>query len=230
MADTRISRKFNAAVRMTSYQTIQDTRTSRPKERDPDASLAAKRTPSFLKLIRELRAKFPIERVIKSELVTYDEEDGICHETGERLLHLEISRTRSQSELKPKGVTFTPHTLAVSALVESEVIELDNLLSSGGFDVNQVDENGETLLHKAASEGDVDCIRVLFKHGAEVNIKNKDGWPPVHFALIHGNLSAMVYLIECGTDMEEYTNTRIKEYQKVEKLSKTVYKGEEIFV
>ena len=225
-----MSEKCNKAIDNSSNQSVQGTINDRPKERDSGACRPATRTPSFLKLIRELRTRFPIERVIKSELVTYDEEDGICHETGERLMRLNINRTRYEIEKKPKEVKFTPHTLAFSAVVESEVRELDELLSSGSFDVNQVDENGETLLHKAALEGDVDCIRILFKHGAEVDIKNKNGWPPVHFALINGNLSAMVYLIECGTDMEEYTKLRVREYEKVQKLSKTVYKGEEIFV
>ena len=226
-------RNFKTATRTVSSESIKGTRTelrSEGKKENSSTNRIPARTPSFMKLIRELRSRFPIERTIKSELVTYDEEDGICHETGERLSHIDINRSRLEGEVKPKGVTFTPQTLAISALVESEASELDELLSSGSFDVNQVDEYGQTLLHKAAMEGDVDCIRVLFKHGAEVNIKNRDGWPPVHLALTHGNLSSMVYLIECGAKMEEYTQMRIVEYRKVEKLSRTVYKEEEIFV
>jgi len=224
-------RNFKAATRTVSSESTKDTRTELQSEgkkaNDSSTHRIPARTPSFMKLIRELRSRFPIERIIKSQLVTYDEEDGICHETGERLSHLDI---RSEREVKQKGVTFTPQTLAISALVESEASELDDLLSTGSFDVNQLDEYGETLLHKAAMEGDVDCIRVLFKHGADVNMKNRDGWPPVHLALKHGNLSSMVYLIECGANMDEYTQMRIAEYGKVEKLSRTVYKEEEIFV
>ena len=188
------------------------------------------RSPSFLKLIRELRARFPIERQIKADLVNYDEDDGICHETGERLSHLHIDQARSVLANKQKGVSFTPHTLAISALTESSVSELEKLLDEQSIDVNFSDEHGDTLLHKAAFEGDVDCIRVLVNHGANVNVKNKDGWPPVHCALRQGNLSAMVYLIECGTDMNDYTQLRVHEIQSVEKLSKTISKGEEIFV
>lgn len=200
---------------------------------EPDASgkvtQAATRTPSFMKLIKELRSRFPIERQIKSNLVICDEEDGICHETGERLSHIDIGRTRS-TMLKQKGVSFSPETLAVSAVVENSAVELDELLSNGSISVDQADTHGDTLLHKAALEGDVDCIRVLVKHGANVNIRNKDNWPPVHNALRQGNLSAMVYLIECGADMEEYTKLRVNEFKVTEELSKTVYKGEEIFV
>ena len=190
---------------------------------------AATRTPSFMKLIKELRSRFPVERQIKSNLVICDEEDGICHETGERLSHIDIGRTRS-AMLKQKGVSFSPETLAVSAVVENSAVELEDLLSNGSISVDQADAHGDTLLHKAALEGDVDCIRVLVKHGANVNIRNKDNWPPVHNALRQGNLSAMVYLIECGANMEEYTKLRVNEFKIVEDLSKTVYKGEEIFV
>lgn len=206
-----------------------------PQDMEVAPSRAATRTPSFFRLIRELRARFPIERVIKMNLVIYDEDDGIqpvdnvCHETGERLSHLDINRTSSSTK-QHKGVTFSPHTLAISAVADREVLELEALLSQEGFDVNRLDENGETLLHRAAFEGDIDCLRVLYKHGADVNIKNKDGWPALHCALTQGNLSAMAYLVECGTDMEEYTRLRVNEFFKIEKLSKTVYKGEEIFV
>ena len=229
------SGEFTRAVRTVSGESKHDSSSEIPREKGAavgrtTTSRTASRTPSFFRLIRELRSRFPVERLIKSNLISYDEADGICHETGERLSHLDINRTRNENLQQQKGVKFAPHTLAVSALVESEAVELEDLLSSGSFDVNQIDENGDTLLHKAALEGDVECIRVLFKHGADVNIKNKDGWPAVHFALTQGNLSAMVYLVECGADMAEYTNLRVKEYRKIEQISQTVYKGEEIFV
>lgn len=211
-----------------------DMEITRPRD-DNVTARAATRTPSFFRLIRELRSQFPVERSIKSRLVSNDEDDSaqsldsVCHETGERLSHLDITRSLNDGK-QTKGVRFMPQTLAVSAVVESEVAELEYLLSSEDFDVNQLDEQGDTLLHKAAMEGEIDCLRILYKYGADVNIMNKDGWPAVHYALIKGNLSAMAYLVECGTDMEEYTALRVREYKRIQKLSKTVYKGEEIFV
>ena len=190
------------------------------------------RGPSFYTLIKELRVRFPTEPKRTDEARTVEK---ICHETGERISTLGVDRARSTSSSTPthrknKGVSFSPQTLAIYALIENSASDLDDLLNRRVIDINELDEHGETLIHRAAQEGDIDCIRVLVNHGADVNIRNKEGWSPVHSALRNANLSAMVYLIECGADMEAYTRQRVEEFRKVERISKQVYKEEEVFV
>eukprot|EP00794_Sanderia_malayensis_P004237 gene4237-4800_t len=181
--------------------------------------------PPFYSLINELRKRFPINK--RTENSKENRASQICHETGERL-----DPERSISTLrKQKGVSFSPQTLAVDALIENSAEDLEFSLTDGGIvDINELDDHGDSLLHRAAQEGDVDCIRVLVKHGADVNIKNKEGWPPVHLALSHSNIPAMVYLIECGANMEGYTKSRVEEFQKAKLISKQVFIEDEVFV
>jgi ankyrin repeat protein len=49
-------------------------------------------------------------------------------------------------------------------------------------DVNQQDERGNTLLHTAAKEGDVNRVRELIQQGADVNKENKAEYSPLAFA------------------------------------------------
>ena len=205
-------------------------------------------SPGLLKLIKNLRATYPIDEVdrkdgsssrrdrdfgLHREIEKAEQTDGeviICHETGERLSTEEVRHADVKADNR-KGVSFSPDALIMDALIEKSAEDLDKLLvEQHDIDVNKLNPNGDTLLHIAAREGDVECLQTLIRHGADLNKKNMDGWPAVHSALQQAQLPAMIYLIECGTDMEEYTNMRVHEYQSVQKISKTVYKEKEVFV
>ncbi|WP_419420736.1 ankyrin repeat domain-containing protein [Legionella sp. D16C41] len=49
-------------------------------------------------------------------------------------------------------------------------------------DVNQQDNDGNTLLHKAIKTGDLERVRELILKGADVNLENKDGQTPLSIA------------------------------------------------
>ncbi|GHT93998.1 hypothetical protein FACS1894122_10150 [Alphaproteobacteria bacterium] len=59
-------------------------------------------------------------------------------------------------------------------------------------------ETGETPLHCAALNGDVNAIRILLYHGADPNAKNKKNETPLLFAAKSGNAKAIKALCECA--------------------------------
>ena len=65
--------------------------------------------------------------------------------------------------------------------------DFDEFVKKHGFDVQAVDKNGKTLLHKATERGEVMGIKFLISHGADVNAKDNNGRTPLHEIL--GNLS-----------------------------------------
>ncbi|GEM_PF-2071986 len=66
---------------------------------------------------------------------------------------------------KVRYLSWSPEVVQY-AIAEKQHDILDLLLSSGA-DVNQLNDDQQTPLHKAAYFGDVDSIRILLKHGAE---------------------------------------------------------------
>jgi ankyrin repeat protein len=68
--------------------------------------------------------------------------------------------------------------------------------------VNLVDEDGHSLLSRAATAGDLNMkiIRLLVKNGADVNIRLREGGTLLHFAahLLRKNLAAE--LLRAGCD------------------------------
>uniref|UniRef100_A0A8C5LN95 Uncharacterized protein n=1 Tax=Leptobrachium leishanense TaxID=445787 RepID=A0A8C5LN95_9ANUR len=60
---------------------------------------------------------------------------------------------------------------------------------------------GETSLHRAAKQKDVDLLYRLIKIGAEVNRADNAGWTPLHEACVFGNYNAAKCLLEAGADV-----------------------------
>lgn len=67
-----------------------------------------------------------------------------------------------------------------------------------------------TLLHNAYKEGDRDQLFDLLKQIPNLELKDKDGYSPLHFACIKGDLEIVKFLIEeCKVNTESQTNTGV---------------------
>jgi hypothetical protein len=77
---------------------------------------------------------------------------------------------------------------------------IEQRLASGG-DINAKDENGWTLLHEAAYEGDTEMLEMLLAKGADVNIKNDAGLTPLYYAVQENNTTTELLLAK-GADVE----------------------------
>jgi ankyrin repeat protein len=75
--------------------------------------------------------------------------------------------------------------------------ELEKILeTSSYFNLNYVDQEGETLLHRSCLMGNLDLVKILVKHGANQSIKNKSGWFPIHIASFYGHIEILMFLID----------------------------------
>lgn len=65
------------------------------------------------------------------------------------------------------------------------------------FDVNAVDEDGDTALCVAVSQGHIEIVNILLKHeGIDVNKKDNDGEAPLHYACMSHNIQLLNLLLE----------------------------------
>jgi ankyrin repeat protein len=61
--------------------------------------------------------------------------------------------------------------------------------------LNFIDHDGQTLMHRVCRQGNLDILKLLVKHGASQNLKNKDGWFPIHLATYFGHYELVKFLI-----------------------------------
>lgn len=68
--------------------------------------------------------------------------------------------------------------------------------------INVIDENGRTLLHKFASLGRVDITDFLISKGLNINSKDEFGDTPLHLAAAKGQINVVKFLVEKGADIK----------------------------
>jgi len=66
---------------------------------------------------------------------------------------------------------------------------------------------GNTALHHVASKGHIPCLTALLKSGrVQINIRNVNGYTPLHLAVTFKQKEAVALLIEAGADLETRNN------------------------
>lgn len=74
------------------------------------------------------------------------------------------------------------------------------------FVVDSLDANGLTPLQRSCFLGNVRLVRLLVDAGANLAIKDREGWTVLHAAAVAGNLAVVKYLIKIGVVLEAETD------------------------
>jgi len=107
----------------------------------------------------------------------------------------ELDSHFSQEISKSSGGNFLQHTAAQY----DELEFFDYALSKSGSDINQCDENRQTVLHHASISGDITMVEKILKDkrlGHHIFTQDKNGITPVHLSVIHGHLELLKYFLE----------------------------------
>ncbi len=82
------------------------------------------------------------------------------------------------------------------------------LLKNSFKNINEKDEKGETILHKAARMSTREKVSFLVKKGADVNARDKKGYTPLHCAVFAKSLENVKVLLREGAEVNatQYVN------------------------
>ncbi|MHB9146957.1 MAG: ankyrin repeat domain-containing protein [Candidatus Amoebophilus sp.] len=65
----------------------------------------------------------------------------------------------------------------------------------------KTDVSGDSPLHIAVLMGDIEEVKSLLEHGADVHAQNKNGSTPLHVAAWFNKLEVAKFLLEQGADI-----------------------------
>jgi ankyrin repeat protein len=104
-------------------------------------------------------------------------------------------------------------TAPTSAEKRDEVGAAPETMAPKGTVVNVPGESAETLLRRAANEGDEAAVRLLLEQGAAVNAADEHGATPLHEAASSGQEAVVRLLLEHGADVnaaDKYGETPLR--------------------
>lgn len=83
------------------------------------------------------------------------------------------------------------------------------------------EETGYKLprVHEVVLAGDVEALRQLVAAGADINVLDKDGWPPLHTAIKAGKSECAAFLLKHDAG-DFYYNKQKEQYEKRLETSK----------
>ena len=68
--------------------------------------------------------------------------------------------------------------------------------------INEVDNSGNTYLHKAVRSNKPQIVRLMIEHGFDINARNNHGFTPLHYAVRIGTEIILKMLLENGADSQ----------------------------
>ena len=89
-------------------------------------------------------------------------------------------------------------------------------------DVNSLSLFGDRPIHIAATRGDIDEIKLILGHGADINCKGEHGYTALHDAVEQGHRAAVEYLLNQGADPESLNDDGVSPAE----LAKLLDEGE----
>lgn len=86
--------------------------------------------------------------------------------------------------------------------VEEEEVSVKKPTRFRGMTIKK-NKKGETLLHTACINGNVDMVKTLLGYGHPVDVRDNAGWLPIHEACICGHLEIVKLLVEQKADIND---------------------------
>lgn len=90
----------------------------------------------------------------------------------------------------------------IYAVFLANVQRVDAMLRDNAKLVQERYARGDTALHHAARNGDLEIVEQLVSNGADVNVTSDHGHFPLYCAAGHGHVETTQYLVEHGADLQ----------------------------
>ena len=91
-------------------------------------------------------------------------------------------------------------TPLLAAFVKED-IDIALLLLQRGADVDVLDKDGASPLHRASESGRIDIVRLLLEHNANVNLPDTSGYTALNLASFVGDVGISRLLLQHGADV-----------------------------
>ena len=87
--------------------------------------------------------------------------------------------------------------------------DIPRFLKDKVLNANEISHDNAPVMHEAAFEGRIECVKALLKCGAKVNTVDCEHCSALHAAVLGGNVDLVSLLIHYGADLFAETNEKL---------------------
>ncbi|KAK9540322.1 hypothetical protein VZT92_002783 [Zoarces viviparus] len=110
---------------------------------------------------------------------------------------------KSSASLKPlRNVHFPNDIVFLDYVRHGELERIGLFIRAGRVNLDTIYHSGMSAIHEAVLSGNLECVKLLVNHGADVHQRDEEGWTPLHMACSDGFPHIASYLLKLGADPE----------------------------
>lgn len=94
------------------------------------------------------------------------------------------------------------------AVMSDKPDDVQRIITEEGIKINEMNKSGVPLIHEAAFEGRIECVKALLYCGATVNTLDAEDWTALHAAVLGGHVELVRFLIQKGANLYAETNEK----------------------
>ncbi|KAK1799044.1 hypothetical protein P4O66_007310 [Electrophorus voltai] len=113
--------------------------------------------------------------------------------------------------IKPsRSVRFTNDVVFLDHVRHGDLEMIGRFMRARKVRVDTIFHSGMAALHEAVLSGNLECVKLLIKYGADVHQRDENGWTPLHMACSDGYPEIARYLLSLGASVEAENENREK--------------------
>ncbi|NXA76289.1 PPR27 phosphatase, partial [Thryothorus ludovicianus] len=111
------------------------------------------------------------------------------------------SRLRASRSVRfPNDVIFQDH------IKQGDLEQVGRFIRARKVTLDTIYPSGMAALHEAVLTGNLNCVKLLVKYGADIHQRDENGWTPLHMACSDGYADIARYLLSLGASLEATTD------------------------
>ncbi|KFU85939.1 Protein phosphatase 1 regulatory subunit 27, partial [Chaetura pelagica] len=89
----------------------------------------------------------------------------------------------------PRAVRFPNDVVFQDHIREGDLEQVGRFIRARKVTLDTIYPSGMAALHEAVLTGNLDCVKLLVRYGADIHQKDEHGWTPLHMACSDGYAS-----------------------------------------
>ncbi|XP_063312290.1 protein phosphatase 1 regulatory subunit 27 [Pelobates fuscus] len=108
------------------------------------------------------------------------------------------TRRTARSLRSTRTVRFPNDILFLDHIRQGDLEQVGRFIRARKVKIDTIYLSGMAALHEAVLSGNLECVKLLIKYGADIEQRDENGWTPLHMACSDGHPHIARYLLALG--------------------------------